>query len=83
MKTATEKEEVKVPDWSNVYSSKNYEGYHDPTASGAFDSIDRSSSGEDRLRRFIATVKNMAYLADFEITNRIELRDRRTGKVYR
>lgn len=72
-----------MPNWSDIYGSKNAEGYHDPTASGAFDRINKELAGEEKVRKLVSTLKNVAELAGYNVTNRIELRDKITGKVYR
>lgn len=72
-----------MTNWSDYRSGYNSEGYYDPTASGAFDRIDRELADEDRVRKTVSALKNIAELAGFNITNRIELRDKATGRVYR
>ena len=72
-----------MPNWSDYYSSRNAEGYHDPTASGAFDRMDKEQAEDDKVHKLISTPKNIAELAGYTITNRIELKNRKTGKTYK
>ena len=59
---------------------ENKSGCPDPTA---FEAISEVSEEDQRFQLILKTVKNMIRLSDFELENRIELRDKRTGKVYR
>ncbi len=58
----------------------NTSGLPDPTA---YEAIKEISAEEMRFQTLLKTIKNVIRLSDFELENRIELRDRRTGKVYR
>lgn len=60
----------------NNKTDKNAEGYTDLTASKA----DRPP--ED-VSRMIELIKEFAGLCGYDITNRIWLRDRKTGREYR
>lgn len=60
----------------------NSEGYADPTPYQAQRNIDREEAGQ----RFIALVKQIheqAHEAGFDITERIQARDRKTGRVFK
>jgi len=46
-----------MPNWSDYYSSRNAEGYHDPTASGAFDRMDKEQAEDDKVHKLISTLK--------------------------
>lgn len=68
--------------------NKNAEGYSDPTAEEACRNISR----EERLRtaerlaainEMIDILKKTAELVGFEVVGRIELKDKKTGKVYK
>lgn len=59
---------------------KNAEGYRDPTAGKAIQKADRPP--ED-VSRMIELIKEFANLCGYDITNRIWLRDRKTGREYR
>ena len=74
----------KMPDWNSYYPHKNNEGYSDPTAYHALESRPKKGSPEEtRLKRMVFALKTVAELGGYEITNRIELLDTKTGKVYR
>lgn len=63
---------------------RNSEGYPDPTAYAAMTPIQRQQDEADqRLTQLIRTLKNVIDLADFDLLERIEVRDRKTGRVYR
>lgn len=59
---------------------ENNSGCKDPTAYTATKSI---SEEEQRVSELIVIFRAIAKLAGFEITNRIEFRNRRTGRMYR
>lgn len=71
---------------------RNAEGYPDPTATKAFESIHRKERQEERKRdaeametisRLIPTIRQTADFAGFEIVGRIVLKDKATGKEWR
>lgn len=69
---------------NNGIPYRNAEGYADPTAYAAMVPIQRQQDEADqRLAQLIKTIKNMIDLADFDLLERIEVRDRKTGRVYR
>lgn len=63
----------------------NNEGYSDPTA----DTVIGHVMTEQRKRRIdqetktIKTLQNVAHLAGFDIVGRIELREHKSGRIYR
>lgn len=63
----------------------NNEGYSDPTA----DTVIGHVMNEQRKRRIdqetktIKTLQNVAHLAGFDIVGRIELREHKSGRIYR
>lgn len=59
---------------------KNAEGYTDQTAGKAIRKADRPP--ED-VTKMIELIKEFASLCGYDITNRIWLRDRKTGREYR
>lgn len=59
---------------------ENNSGCKDPTAYTATKSI---SEEEQRVSELMVIFRAIAKLAGFEITNRIEFRNRRTGRMYR
>ena len=63
---------------------KNPEGYNDPTAFAALNAIQTEQEEADiRCNRIVKTIKNMLDLAGYDLLNRIEIRDRSTGRIYR
>lgn len=58
----------------------NASGLPDPTA---YEAIKEVTEEDQRFQTLLRTIKNVIRLADYDLENRIELRDRRTGKVYR
>ena len=63
---------------------KNAEGYSDPTAGAAMSNIIREEN--ERQRRVTALIGVLKYIIDaagFDLLERIELRDRKTGREYR
>lgn len=63
---------------------KNPDGYNDPTAYVALSSVQKEQDEhEQRVNQLIKTLKNTIDLAGFDLLNRIEIRDRDTGRVYR
>ena len=69
----------------NSNNLKNPEGYVDMTPHEALSSIDRAAMDEPDARhyRLIKTLRNLIGLADYELLNRIEVRDTRSGRIYR
>lgn len=71
----------------NKLSKKNHEDYPDPTA---YDAIVHVEDGEDaeepvetRLNRLLTVIFAACELADFHLEERIVVRDRTTGKIWR
>lgn len=63
---------------------ENGEGYHDPTAYDALKILaDRQDEDRRRVSAAVHTVRCVLDLAGFELINRMELQDKRTGRVYR
>jgi hypothetical protein len=58
----------------------NGEGYSDPTAHSAIKNIRKD---EDRVSDLIHAIKIMCELAGFHVEERIVLKDKRTGKIWR
>ena len=59
---------------------QNSEGYADPTAYTAIKNIENETK---RVSTLVSVLKYVIDAAGFDLVNRIELRDRETGKVYR
>lgn len=62
---------------------KNKEGYNDPTAYKGMMAVLREEVEQRRLNHLINFIKRLVDEEGYELLNRIELRDRRTGKEYR
>ena len=67
---------------------RNSEGYKDPTAGAACENIRKEERKKESERTaaisaLIPIMKQVAALAGFDITERIVLRDRETGKTYK
>lgn len=60
-------------------NNRNSEGYPDPTAEKAIRTADKAP---ETITEVIHIMRNIAGLAGLEITNRIHLRDRATGKEW-
>ena len=56
----------------------NEEHYPDPTAYKAIKNIEY-----ERLHKLIKEIKQLISENDFELLNRIELQDKRTGRIYK
>ena len=62
----------------------NPEGYPDPTAYKAITNTDRHEDRDlERFRRLLGHIFYVTDMAGFHIENRIEIKDLRTGKVYK
>ena len=63
---------------------RNKEGYHDPTAYKGMMAVLREENDQQRrLTALIGVLKYIIDLAGYDLLNRIEVKDRRTGKEYR
>lgn len=63
---------------------QNHEGYSDPTAYEGLKPIIREEDEQKkRLNNLIFVLKYITRLAGFELLNRIEIKDRKTGREYR
>ncbi len=64
--------------------NKNAEGYNDPTAYNAMTKVMREENEpQRRINALIGSIKSLIDLAGFDLLNRIEVRDRKTGREYR
>lgn len=75
------RDEMRVP-------LRNTEGYMDLTAHDALTNVMRDKQleldeADLRCNRLIKSIKTLIDLAGFELTARVEVRDRRTGRNYR
>ena len=63
---------------------QNGEGYADPTAYEAMNIVGREEAEQQkRISGLIHTLKYIINAAGFDLLNRIELKDRKTGREYR
>lgn len=63
---------------------RNSEGYNDPTAYAALSKIRREEiEQQQRVSELIRVLKYVIDKSGFELTARIELREKRTGKEFR
>ena len=63
---------------------QNKEGYADPTAyHGLKPIIKEDDEQQKRLNTLIFVLKYITRLAGFELLNRIEIKDRKTGREYK
>lgn len=59
---------------------KNASGYYDPTAYQAIKDADRE---RERLQKLLNVIFSICDLAGYHVEERIVLKDKRTGKVWR
>ena len=65
-------------------SSHNKEKYPDPTAHKALSKVQRDQDKADQnTDALIRMLKNIIDLSGYDLLARIELRDRKTGRVYK
>ena len=63
---------------------RNSEGYTDPTAHAALEPIAQEDAAlESKVNFLIKVLKFIANEAGFDVLNRIELCDRKTGRVFK
>ena len=58
----------------------NSEGYPDPTA---FSVIKEETDTEKRVALLIRAIKTIVTVSGFELLNRIEIRDEKSGRIFR
>lgn len=63
---------------------RNSEWYLDPTAHEAIEAVSKlDEERQKRVKSLVYAVKSIIDLSGFELINRIELRDKKTGKEYK
>lgn len=68
----------------NGIPKRNPEGYIDPTAYEALSAVQAQQDEDDRrCQQLIKALKTTIDLADYDLLARIEVRDRKTGRIYR
>lgn len=60
---------------------KNSEGYSDPTVYNAFKHMEKE--GEERFHKLLDTIFSICELSGFHIEERIVIKDKKTGKIWR
>lgn len=61
-------------------SNTNAAGYLDPTAATAIENV---TTEEKNLNRLVYVLKYIIAHSEFELVNRIELRSKESGRVYK
>lgn len=62
----------------------NSEGYADPTAHEGMKGVIREESeAEKRVHDLVKVLKYIINLAGFELTERVQLKDKKTGREYK
>lgn len=61
-------------------TSRNSEGYSDPTAYEAMKNIDRE---DERFHKLLDTIFAICELSGFHVEERIVIKDKKTGKIWR
>lgn len=68
----------------NMNTRRNSEGYADPTAHEAIQAIVREEQAvENKAGFLIKVIRFISTEAGFNILNRIELQDKRSGRVFK
>ena len=63
---------------------RNNEGYIDPTAYAALQkTLNETNDRDARGQRLIKSLKEIIDQSGYDLLNRIELKDRKTGRYYR
>ena len=62
---------------------RNASGYMDLTAFEAIKNVDREADAEKRYKKLLSTIFYICDLAGFHIEGRLEIRDKKTGEVWR
>jgi len=62
---------------------RNASGYMDMIAYKAIQAADREADAERRYKKLLSTIFYICDLAGFHIEGRLEIRDKKTGKVWR
>ena len=62
---------------------RNASGYMDLTAYEALRNIEREEEAEERFKKLLTTIFTICDLAGFRIEERLIIRDKKTGKVWR
>jgi len=75
---------------NNKIPYRNHEGYADPTAyealsaaMAAYTAAPHVDQEDIRAQRLIKAIKSMIDVAGYDLIARVQIKDRRTGRVYR
>ena len=58
----------------------NESGYYDPTA---YEAMKRINLVDDNAHKVVTTIKNILDLSGFELIDRIQIRHKKSGKIYK
>lgn len=61
----------------------NHEGYSDPTADTAIRNAGKKQHTPEHVMDVVRLIKDIAWVAGFELIGRVQLRDRITGREYK
>ncbi len=82
--TLSKRVDMKKATNGHIKPLENAEGYHDPTAYHGTKNIIRDEDEQQkRVNTLIFVLKYITRLAGFELLNRIEIKDRKTGREYK
>ncbi len=59
---------------------RNNEGYPDPTAAAAIRKADKTP---ELVEWYIKMIKDLARIFDFELIGKVQIRDKKTNRIYR
>lgn len=69
---------------SRTIGSMNPEGYPDPTAREALQTVtDEEIIVEEKVKKLISCLKFIIHESGFELLSRIEIKDSKTGRCFR
>ena len=64
----------------------NGSGYYDPTAYKALENVNKQQSQnhvDDSAHMVISTIRNILHLSGFELIGRIQIKHKKSGKIYK
>jgi hypothetical protein len=70
-------------DIENEKLKRNGSGYPDPTAYAAIKNVDASSTSTYRFYKLLEIIFNICELSGFHLEERIVVKDKKTGKIWR
>lgn len=72
-----------MPYNNDIDIRKNGEGYSDPTAYEAIKRIEEEVADRERFKKIIGCILRICELSDFALEEKLVLRDKRTGRVWK